>query len=661
MSSWRGVPDFARPVRLNTGMSTTLDWQIYPAVDEPNLFVYLPSRLEIALRERSTSGTPELDFSIESVRGMNPFKPPQPYGVLDFRLHPAPFPAEELQALQQEYPQAAMVPALFTRGWLHLQFLATTDNINDPGATGFEAPTLLASNGLETARCIRRLTQDQLSLLKRVLQEETLSFTAWAEMELWGLAPRLAACLEFDPTALLRALQQSADEQGLLSFNILVDFWLKRLAADGATPPDPPIKFLDAAGMSGASPVTTATATDQILLAQTLADWTAAEFTEMFASPALSANPDAPQPVLRLIQSPDLPAARRWDLRQEKLVPALVTLRFNPFEAVQQVVKANGLSSVLTETVVPALETGVVSLTLAANLPDNLQGVLQLGVNLLAPAHPPERIQPLTASLLLDKSQALYTVNWRFSPIEDIQYQYTCFALMEFQAASGGSIIRRLEGAPTNHAGNYLLMSMGDFPLGFVPIKASELLLQQASISGICSYADPGSGALFELSFELNAAQPVVSLCLPAASLASAHLRVEAHSLGQDDARVLEIGEFPARSLWLDILHLHEYGSHMIDLQVTFDTLDGLLVIDLLPEDKLDQPEQATPLSFVPAQPTRAWTYFARSPFRAGYVYRLHAPAVSTPGPWSSVQSPFEPLVLKASQLSEFSANEQNQ
>lgn len=659
MSLWRGVPDFSQPIDLQTGLTsaaTSTGWRLYPAADESNLFVYVTSRLEIARREKSSRP----DFSIESVRGVNPFRPPKPYGVLDFRLRPTPFAVEALQELQQKYPNASVTPALFMRGWLRLQLLADTTSSDDMSAAiEFNTPSPLASNGLDSTRCLRRLTPDQLNLLTDILQDRTLPLTAWAEMELWGLAPRLPVRLDFEPAALLAALRQQADAQECLPYSSLVDFWLARLTSDGEFSFDPTIVILNDAGAVSGDP---AAGPVQTLLAQVLADWTAADFAEMTASPLLDSGSETLRPTCRLVEPAQLPALLRWDLRQDKLVPVPVVLKFDPFDAVQQLVEADGLSAVLTETIVPPLETGFVSLTLAANLPDHLKGVVHLGVDLFAPPHPPERVQPLTASLLLDDTQSLQTVNWRFSPIEEVKYQYSGFAIVTLPSSTGSPKICRLESQAKPYSKNYLLLSIADFPLGFVPVQASDLLLGEALVIGRCNYTDPDSGIPIEVTFELNTAQPVVTLCLPATAISMARLHLEAHTLedGDPTTKTLVIGEFPARSLQLDLFHLREYGPHTIPMEVEFEASDVLLVVDVLPEGKLDQPEQATSLFFTPAEPARSWTYFAASPFHAGYVYRVHAPGDPPPGPWSAIQSPFDPLKLNPSQLSDAAPNKEN-
>ena len=614
----RGTPDFGQ--RLEAQGLT-----IFSATDEADLFVYQPRQLEIAPREGNATGpNTEPDFAVETVRCVNPFKPPQPYGVLDFRLRPQPFSLEALETLRQSHPSATVTLALFQHGWLRLTKLAS-DAAPDVATTAFETPEPLSSNGLDATRYMRRLTQDEVTLVKRVLQEETLTFTAVAEMEMWGQAQRLPVRLDFDPATLLNALRQCADSQGLLKFSQLIDFWMQ----DATHLPITPLEGFDKA--------------ERAALAQTLADWTVAGFAISVPCPSLPVQPTW------MVQAPqELPSIVRWDLQQEKLVPHLVLLELNPFEAAQQVVNEQGLESVLHETVVPELETGVASLTIATNLPDAIQGVLLLGADLLAPPHPPQRVQPLSASLLFKDLQARQTVNWRFSPVEEMDYQFTGFAIV--RDAHG---TRRLNGVPTPHRGPYLLMGVADFPLGFVPIKASALLLAEAVIGGVCTYPDLKTQAPVEITFEVDSTHPALTLSIPLEALpqASIRLRARAPSGAPDGATVLTIGEFPARGMSLDLFDLREYGPHTIQVNVEFDTPLPLVLLDLLPAAKTEQEDAVDLLSLTPAQPQAAWRYFTPSPFKAGFRYRRHSNVGDPPGEWSAMQSPFEALKLKVSQL----------
>ena len=49
-----------------------------------------------------------------------------------------------------------------------------------------------------------------------------------------------------------------------------------------------------------------------------------------------------------------------------------------------------------------------------------------------------------------------------------------------------------------------------------------------------------------------------------------------------------------------------------------------------------------------PAQPDATWGYVAASPFHSGFRYRRSATAALPAAAWSSILSPFQPLLLAA-------------
>jgi hypothetical protein len=609
MISWRGVPDFSQQLELP-------DFTLFPAGDGVNLFVYLPKRLSVAPAEGKGGGP---DFSLELVFGQNPFQPPKPYGVLDFRLCSEPFTDAALEALRRDHPGAAVTPALFTSGWLRIVKFADSGQVSDSSGA-LATPVALASNGLDGTRYVRRLSLDEFNIAKSFLQQAVLSYTAWAEMVIEGLTESLPASLEFQPAALRAALRQQADSQGRLPIRQLVEFWMQDKDS------------LPLTASEGFDSV------ERMRLARTLADWTLAEYAASVPSPSLPI-----QPTCQLSMSRTQVELARWDLRQQRLVSRVALLQLNPFEAARQVASTAGLQSVVHETVVPPLETGVVSLTVAANLPEALQGVLHLGVNLLALPTPPQRVQALSASLLFDDPKAKQTVNWRFSPVETASYQYTTFVYLR-----EAGVIRRLDGAATQHSGPYLLLGVADFPLGFVPARASGLLLTQAVIKGVCVYTDSIKGAT-EFPFQLDANHPAMTVALPMTALPEALIRLQACALGGTE--VLFLGDLPPRGVRLDLPSFPQYGPHEVPIEVEFDTGTSLVALELLPLANSDHPEAATVLAFTPGQSRATWHYLAASPFQAGYQYRRQAGADEKPLAWTSVGAPPEPLKLKTSQL----------
>jgi hypothetical protein len=621
MSLLRGAPDFGRIINSS-------GHKLFSAWEEDRRFVYLPAGLELS-RRGDPAGEP--DFSLELVRGENPFLPPQPYGVLDFRLRSHPVPTELLDDLRQSNPGAVVSPAVFSRGYLRLVLQAGSDL----HAPEFETPVTLASNGLDSTRYIRRLTPEAVALLKRVLQEGTLTFIAIAEMEVIGLAPRLPVRLEFQPGELHHALSAAANKDSLITSGSLISFWMRSLSSL-------PVRFL-----------TDIESFDRLSLAEILADWTADELSEF-----VPFVPGDPQPTFRL-RSPSQPdQLQRWDLSEGRSVPRIVILTLNPFDAVRQIVVDQGLQAVFKETQVPPLETGFTTMSVSANLPDRLHGVVRLGVNLLAPPNPPDRVSPLTRSLLLDDPDLVQTFEWRFAPHEPVAFQFNTFAILRQPAG-----ISRFEAQSGFHDDAYLLLKPSDFPLAFVPLQASAGLLGEATIQGVCRYPNPDGDQGLEIPFELTAALPSITLLLPPAAAELAEISLSARAV--DGSAEIDLGSFPARAINLDLSSLPEYGPHRIQIEAQFDEPLSLLAIDFLPQGRMENPESADTIAFTPEKSTAAWSYFATSPFRPGFAYRLNtvagAPGMSgaisgmstPPAGWSAQQSPFAPLRLRASQFIE--------
>jgi hypothetical protein len=368
-----------------------------------------------------------------------------------------------------------------------------------------------------------------------------------------------------------------------------------------------------------------------------MADHTLATFARFV--PAAGASVE---PTFALQAPPGTNQAAVWDLSQPKVVPKIFMLTLNPFEEARRVAQAQGVQAVLHETVVPPLDTGFETVLVSANLPPGIQGVRSLGVHLVAPPSPPQRVHPLTASKRFNQPGEIHRIDWRFAPLEPVEFEYQTFVV-----PSAGSV-EQIFGQPTRHTGNYLNLNVADFPLAFVPLSASELLLQEGTIQGTCRYPQPESGTQTEIPFALTAAQPAITLALPREAAAQASLAMEAVSL--EDGTRLALGSFPARGTRLDLMSLATYGPHTIDIEAVFDQALPLLAIDLLPQGQPETPQHLSTLALTPEKPVAQWSYFANSPFRAGYRYRQRA-LDGTTGAWSTILLPSERLVLIASQL----------
>jgi hypothetical protein len=138
------------------------------------------------------------------------------------------------------------------------------------------------------------------------------------------------------------------------------------------------------------------------------------------------------------------------------------------------------------------------------------------------------------------------------------------------------------------------------------------------------------------------AAQPAITLALPQEAAAQASLAMEAVSL--EDGTRLALGSFLARGTRLDLMSLAEYGPHTINIEAVFGQALPLVAIDLLPQGQPEAPQHLRTLALTPEKPEARWSYFANSPFRAGYRYRQHG-LNGTTGAWSAILLPSERLV----------------
>lgn len=609
MSASRGLVDLAEAIATPEGT-------LYRAVEEPGHYIHVPAGLEVAARE---DGSRDPDLSLELVRGESPFLPPAPYGVLQLRVAPPAASAAVLEAARTVDPQAFVTPAIFADGHLRLQVIAGGDTLDDTMAAEIERPVWLASNGLDSARMVRRLTPDAALLLRGALSGGTLTVSAVAEMTVLGLTERLAVTVAFERRALLDALTAASDEQARLSVDAIVALWTRE---DGVA-------------------LQTATGVEQVArarLARVLADWTVASF----ATPVASAGPDVLATVMLRPQE-TLDGALKWDLSRGRTTRRRVVLRLDPFSAASRIVAAGGIDRFWHETVVPPLETGVVHIDVDTNLPHPINGIARSGVQLRVPPHPPERMHELSAALLFDEAQEPQRVEWRMSPREPLQYEYSCFTLLRT-----GTTTRRLDAAAMAADSRRLLIGADDMPVDLVSIGATDALLREAAVHGACTReAATAGGATQRVEFALSATQPRVAIAVEPGTAEQFAVSVEACPIGGGDC--IALGPLPARSIKLDVTSFAQFGSQVIDVAVDFDIDVPLVALELLAERDVEDPARATVLWLTPAAPVGQWRYVNLSPFRSGYRFRGRGDQ----GAWSDVRPAGSALRVAASQLVE--------
>ncbi|NTU81930.1 MAG: hypothetical protein HGA45_21555 [Chloroflexales bacterium] len=593
-----GLPDFA------TALATE-GAQLFAPYGEQGPMLLTPGALAVAEAE---AGGP--DFLLETVRGRTPLLPPRPYAALDFRLRASYALAEALAVARQQIVGARVAPLALSGGALRLGGGAVPNDLRR------RIP--LAWNGLGLARCALRISIETAGLLIEGLRGAVLPIHAYADLVIIGVAPRLPHTVSFDPHALLVALAAAADSEGRMAYSALGAFFQREL---------------------GALPVSVGGAVAQderTLLAESLIDHTLQRFGQIIAPPD-----DGAEPWVALAPGASLGAGRfTWDLAEPLLASRPLTLRLDPFAAARAVVDRRGIEAVTRATVVPSLPSGALAVMVTANLPAEREGVTALGVNLCAPARPPQRPQAALATALLEPPADSARVTLRLSPREPAAYTYTTFAVL---ADAGGA--EEVRGEPTEHTGDLLELGGEQFPLDSIAVSAEPALLERALVR--CTRRRPaagGAGAPLEYSFALTLERPVRSLALPRGAAAGASLTVDAEEPG--GAGRLRLGPLPAGDLCIDRFSFREYGPQRVMVEAALAPGAPSLLVELLPEGAPETPKAIGIVQLRPERPRQEWGYFAPSPFAPGYRYRLRRPTGEPPEPWSAARSPFEPLLI---------------
>jgi hypothetical protein len=287
--------------------------------------------------------------------------------------------------------------------------------------------------------------------------------------------------------------------------------------------------------------------------------------------------------------------------------------------------------------------TGSLPVTVSANLPGRLAGVAALGVTLRVAPRPPMRPRAEVRTVELPPPAFLAETYLALSPAEPPEYTFSAFVITEH--AQGAA---QLQGPERPHQGGRINLAPEDFPAVFLPIEASQSLLELCTLTGAVHYNEAGD--LREVPFELARDGPALCLALPGETREAWIELCALPAAGQQIA----IGPLPARPALIGLHSFAEYGPHTIrvaidPISLENETTPALVAVELWPAGLPEAPESISVVVLTPAQPEKTWTYLAESPFQAGYRYRLApAPGQALPA-WSEVRSPFEDLVIAVS------------
>lgn len=580
--------------------------RIYYPFEGRGPHVFTPDSLDVAT---GPDGLP--DMRLQLYRGQNPMLPPQPYGVLQLRLTPHN-PIEAATArLRELHAGATLEPAIFAGGCMRLQ---APDGVELPAEARHPIP--LAWNGLTNARVLLRLSAEGAQLMKSLIQDETLPLQAQAELELAGIAPRLPLRVHLDPARFRTAMAARLDSDGRIARDELVSEFCGDLSGLG----------LELEGV--------ASAPDPMELAETLADWVRARFGAFAAAPKADGRG-----YMALTWMDDSGTGRaEWDLSQPLYSWRPLVLPLRPFEAARQVIRTAGTQAIVPPPIiVPPLPTGMYQVDVSTNIPEVRPGVAAIGVTLRAPPRPPSRPQAVVASAELIPPTDATSIRLKLSPTERLDYTYATFVILE---DSRGAV--QLDGREVAASGDRLYLTPDDFPVRFVPQAADRSLLELASVHGLCRWVEDGATA--SLVFELDQDRPEVAVPLP---VHAAEATVEFEFRSREGDRTLRSGPGPLEPRLLGLHSFPEFGSHEVVVELDGPAAESLVAIDLLPENRPETADAIVVLALTPDRPRKTFTYYASSPFQAGYRYRRHAGSDGVPGPWSDVQSPFERLLVR--------------
>jgi hypothetical protein len=565
--SLRGLPDFERPFEAE-------EVRLFHPFEQGGPYLALPRHLRIA---DDTTGVPQ--FRLRAVRGADPSGPPDPYGVVDLLLDPDYALDTAADHLRREGRAAPVVPVTPEGGWLRLQPVGDEDVFPE----SVRRARSLTWNGFGPTRVAAHLSLEATRLLERALAGEVLLLPGTAEVHLRGIAARVAARVSFDPAALLEVMKVGAVDGVISRADALVIF---RKPASGL-----PLT-VEGEEVSG------------LLFAAALVD----RLFERFGTPVPPPG-GVRESHVRLPE--EAPSGRfRWDLSEAVAVCRSFFYEFDLADTARRLLEAFGEDGLVEEVVVAEVGSGVFPVSVVANLPRERAGVLEMGVSLHVPPHPPARGHAVRQRVRFTPPEDRDEIVLRLAPTEDPVYRILPYAIVQ-----NGRGIARLEGEEREERGSQLFLRPVDFPVRFVRLEAAPGLRALAPIEvTVCWQEGRGDSREVHRQVTLDESTPVVALALPRnernAELAARLSRGE---------RTSSLGPLPAEDAYFDLPAFPGYGSHVVEVTCKFAEGIALYAIEMQQEPGEKESEV---LHFTPAQPTRSWRYFADSPFAARYRWR---------------------------------------
>lgn len=569
----------------------------------------VPERLGL---RRDEAGRP--DFTLEFVTAADPSHPPEPHAVLRFRMQPAFPEAAALDRARRMEARATVAQAVFDEGYI--RFLPNTGDHSVPEAV--RTPTPVQWNHAGAARFSARFRPDEGELFRRYLEGGIAPIQARAELTLSGVAARAPATITFDPTALHGALFDSSAAVARIELRETLQQQLASL------------------------PVTVSRESEvgDRVLAEAFLDRLMRAFMTWTPAPKDDARPHLAIPEAEAMAS----GRYRWDLSEPRPGRRLFTLQFDPFHLLSEAKERFGLDAFVDAVTVPPLDTGHATVEVGANLPVPRPGVPMAGAHVRVPARPPDRIQEQTKTAEFTPPADQETLRFRFSPGEAPRYQVAPFLIVD---ADDG--VRRVQGNEQERTGERMLLRVSDFPVQFVPVEASQALLEQARVDAVLKWttSSEGNGAppaddRSQQVRTLTRDRPRVMFTLPPG--AEGQVRFRARPIDANEPTVTSRA-VPMQQARVTRSSFSEYGPHTVPIRVQFEGEASVCALELRPAGPHDA-SQRTVMHFTPDDAEKEWRWMARSLFAPGYQYRRHDAPDGTG--WSDPIDPTTPLHVHA-------------
>lgn len=592
--SFSGRPDWRMPMQVGERIA-------FAAYERPGAFqlppVLLaahgagsepPMRLDIFQQDRGSAGLER--FSILSI------------------AFAAEFGLDEARRAVFDAGQNLALSALPNEGgWLRLSAVEALDL---PPSLGELLP--LDSASLGSTGLAVRLDSAATDLFVAALQRGLLAVGGQAWLRVRGVADRLPLTVNFDPAALLAAVRTLGGGTTTLDLALLRQRLIEAPQSMG----------LGLAASSG----------DLLKepLADALIDRLVVRYANLLPSPA-----DAATGVRVVFDAAAMATGSvRWNLSEPVLAPRLFAVEADPLGPLRTLPAASLHDTVVRRHDVRSLSSGWRAITVRPNLPERRIGIVQAQVDVQVPAKPPARMFTIKASARLAAADRPTTLDLRLSPKEELNYAWQATALL----LSDGRA-ETIKGPLRTSSREHLLVAPDDFGLRFVPVEAEPVFVEQADIEVECKGLRKGKPWSARANLDRGSAS--FAFAIPA-DVEQATIRANARARSDGTQRAM--APVDAEALRLDAFSFEGSGSRELALHCEFDDDAPQRVIEIAPEDAVDQPARRRQVRFTRSAPQAQWTWLSLSPFRSGYRWRWSAQS-----PWSEVLQPDTPLQLHSS------------